>query len=432
MATEYPDQYAGRMNAADRRHYEQIRESLAEHRAAAGLLEDELARLVSSYGLPLGTSDAPQTQVVQELRVNNWWVKTPPEWCCPCCKRNKQEIVRADRSGRAFGSLIAHHDHFRELLDNIVAERARALGVVDTTFDEASNRFVRRFTDGLIRFDELIICEDCNNADARGKSVVNAPAHLTFTVSEIASFIRVRPSLPHEIDRALVRSAYASALPKYEKRLQSAERLADIVLRNEHWLEHTDRELQPDWVDRNVESVMRLLGFDANARWQVAEELLCRTPVSRRNHAAWRTRARIASKPPSSAEVDYVAKSQAERWTFVADDWQCPGCGRSKMQIIRPTNQFNWMFVLESMRFLCDSSENGSAVVTICDACRQSVRDFNMEARNDPQIGAWPIPYLGLGDLRRIVRPQPHGLHNINGAQVEILITKLRDASTSD
>jgi len=29
----------------------------------------------------------------------------------------------------------------------------------------------------------------------------------------------------------------------------------------------------------------------------------------------------------------------------------CPGCGRAKIEIIRPSNQFNWLFLLDEVKF---------------------------------------------------------------------------------
>lgn len=67
--------------------------------------------------------------------------------------------------------------------------------------------------------------------------------------------------------------------------------------------------------------------------------------------------------------------------------------------------------------------------VTVCDACREAARGLNMEAGSDPEIGEWPSPYLGVDDLRDIIKPQPHGLHNIDNVRALALLDRLRAIS---
>jgi rubredoxin len=354
-----------------------------------------------------------------------WWRNTSSDWYCPVCRRSKPEILRPDRSGDPIGHLTAHHDHFREYLDNIENERARIVGSA-SALDESAKRFLRRFTEGLTRFDDVVICQDCNTADAEAKKIMGAPPHLTFTPGEIGSFILPASGCVHGIDQGKLEQAYQIALDLYDVRKAAAERLADRVLKGSHWYEHVAWTDRPDIIDRDLLGDMRLLGFREGAHASTIQGLLAPPAAKITNHARWRTVRREATKAPSDTDIGYVINRHSERWNSVPDDWLCPGCGRTKQQIIRPTKQFAWVFVLAESRFVAPEVSYGEEKLVICDACNQTMKDFNnQEARADPQI-AGESPYLSLADLKRLVRPQTHGLHNIDDCVARELFASLR------
>ena len=37
--------------------------------------------------------------------LNRWWVLTPVEWSCPCCRRSKSQIVRLNKNDNLFCDL---------------------------------------------------------------------------------------------------------------------------------------------------------------------------------------------------------------------------------------------------------------------------------------------------------------------------------------
>lgn len=295
--------------------------------------------------------------------------------------------------------------------------------------DASSKRFVRRFTEGLSRFDDVVICEDCNTADAAAKKIVDAPPHFTFTPTEIAGSITVTPNQVHGIDEANLRFIYAIAFPQFETRKRSADHLADRVLGGTHWHEHVEWSDRPESIDRAVEAMMRVLGFRDAAHWSVAERLLLPPSDQKADHTRWRTRERTAATKPTANEAEYIVRCHARHWNSVPEHWRCPACNRPRYDIIRSTKQFKWMFVLDEARFAAIDAPLGEAKVVICDACRQAMKDFNQEARHDPKIGARSAPYLSLADLRQMVRPQAHGLRNIDNVAANMLLTALQRAS---
>jgi hypothetical protein len=255
--------------------------------------------------------------------------------------------------------------------------------------------FCTAFTEGLTRFDEIVICQDCNTADAEAKKIAGAPAHLTFNPAEIASFIVPASNRVHGIDRDRLKTTNAKAFDHYEVRKAAAERLADRVLNGSHWHEHVEWPDRPDSIDRAIESRMRILGFREGAHALTIERLVAPPTAKATDHARWRTRRRQAADAPTDNDVKFVVR-RSDAWSKVADHWQCPGCDRTKRQIIRPTRQFAWMFVLDEARLSDPDAPHGEAKVLLCVACRQAIKDFNQEARANPDIGAWQRPYLSL------------------------------------
>jgi rubredoxin len=421
------DDFERRMSGDDLRRFFEIREQLEAHASTMRELEGELETLIVKYQL-LADIQPCGAAATEKIRANVWWAKTPSDWQCPCCKRPKSDIIRRDRSGQFIGHLTAHHDHFREFLDNVEVERAKTV-TVTSELDASATRFLRRFTEGLTRFDEIVICQDCNIADAAAKKLVSAPTHLTFTPSEISRFIIVTPNEVHRVDEPKLRGVYIAALAKYELRKRSAENLAHRVLDGSHWHEHVAWPDRPETINGTVESDLRLLGFHEGARAATVERLIRPSIRPSSNHMRWRTKQRTAGEKPTATEIDYIVRRYAERWNSVPEDWRCPACDRTKHEIIRPTKQFQWMFVLDEARFVDIDGPYGDAKIVICDACRQTIKDFNQEVRHTAEIGAQPLPYLALSDLRRIVRPQPHGLNNIDGDAVEDVLRSLQQAA---
>jgi hypothetical protein len=85
---------------------------------------------------------------------------------------------------------------------------------------EASGlEWVYRLKDAFAAFDDVLICEDCNNADAAAAKLPGSPKYFSFSITHIQQFIRARDHEPHKLDPDRVSSVWAQARPAYEKRL---------------------------------------------------------------------------------------------------------------------------------------------------------------------------------------------------------------------
>ena len=145
-----------------------------------------------------------------------------PNWCCPACHRDKQEISRIDKNGNLLCSIHRHHDHFIDVVsDQLAAEKAGLLkGTKEAGAFPRVNFSIYAAHDSicasLIRFPETLICSDCNVAEPVAKRFAQTPPSFSFSPYEIASFINVRSHAPHGVDEDRAKEAFAAAKPSMQ------------------------------------------------------------------------------------------------------------------------------------------------------------------------------------------------------------------------
>jgi hypothetical protein len=135
----------------------------------------------NTCGRPKMTIRKPTLEEFLNFDVNrsspHLWENTPRNWLCPSCGRSKYQIMRwskrlvdyNNRSGPPVegwaAPLVRHHDHSQGYFDI-----------------------------GEGRFQETIICGDCNSVDGSAKRKFNIPCDFSFTPIEISQFVT---SIPH-------------------------------------------------------------------------------------------------------------------------------------------------------------------------------------------------------------------------------------------
>ena len=105
------------------------------------------------------------------------WGRIPRDWLCPACKRSKFEILRWTR--RRFRRSVGRCEPYMGWL-----------AVLHLHHDHGF----------LPRFEETLICDQCNMADASAKRQLRLRPHFSFAPSEISRFITASPHGPHRID----------------------------------------------------------------------------------------------------------------------------------------------------------------------------------------------------------------------------------------
>lgn len=149
--------------------------------------------------------------------------EVPRHWFCPFCRRDKASIARLDAKGRLLCRLVFHHDHVRDY----ISLRAKAKAVDDATRSAAMDRFTR--------FQDTLLCEDCNNAEAEAKRRIGAPNFFSFAPDEIARFVVAKPGQPHTIDEAEARAIFEALADSRAQRLDRLTRFLDEVTVDPEW-----------------------------------------------------------------------------------------------------------------------------------------------------------------------------------------------------
>ena len=115
-------------------------------------------------------------------------------------------------------------------------------------------------------------------------------------------------------------------------------------------------------------------------------------------------------------------------WASLADDWRCPGCGRSRFELLRWTKRYRkkdhetgkytdsywgWMARLHrhhdhSVGFVDPDSRGRCPVTVMCDQCNSAdgAAKRALKTQNDFS--------LSPEEIRRFVVPTPHGRHRLD------------------
>ncbi|WP_377513303.1 hypothetical protein [Octadecabacter sp. R77987] len=282
----------------------------------------------------------------QLLDLNQGWASTWTEWCCPCCKRHKRQIVRLTPSGVLLCHLERHHDHLDDFVKRLFEE-------IKTQCNDPNLRVQMSRAEGALRplverFECVLICADCNLADGRVKRELRdeIEPHFTFTPSEIADFITIQDNQQHGVDFERARAIWTDAGEDFSDRVDFATRMAKRIANGRHKREVAPgRKLhgQPQTKDvcfrlleMQVPDIHRLhLGEAIEAR-SVARDGVGRTQKPGKTKSG---------KPPTDAEfatLDAEQTSTSKLWRGAGNDWQCACCDRSKREILRRSNRGKW------------------------------------------------------------------------------------------
>jgi hypothetical protein len=164
---------------------------------------------------------------------NSLFETLPLDWRCPGCNRQRGEVPRVNRQGDEIAKAVEHHDH---IMDFPNAEmRSRFGRNWASTVPKGVPDYLNKIERFVVGFNPTVVCEDCNNAEAKAKQLVTAPTFFSFAPSEIHSFILRSPNTKHEVVPARVESVYASSTIRYTLRMDVATRLLTDALSGIFW-----------------------------------------------------------------------------------------------------------------------------------------------------------------------------------------------------
>ena len=169
-----------------------------------------------------------------KLDLNEAWAQTWIGWQCPCCLRQKCEIARVTDSGVLLCQLDWHHDH----LDDVASEVMRSIATngIDGDLLVARKRTCSSARQLISRFARVLICNDCNAADAAMKDRLggHVPSSFSFSPKEIAEFIKPQPNASHALDENKGRAVWPRALAEFESRLAFARWMGERIAAGQH------------------------------------------------------------------------------------------------------------------------------------------------------------------------------------------------------
>lgn len=407
--------------------------------ADAALREQALAVLTESVNAgeitTLDGVNSPLARRIQahqqtpDFEMNSNWILSSQNWACPCCGRSKFQIARTGKNNQIVAKLVVHHDHMSEALNT---EFHRAFEQVGTDVAQIDGlRLVERMSRAFAAYEEVLICEDCNNADTEAKKRVGAPLYFSFSIGQIKQFIRCGDHRTHQVDAARCDQVWKAAKPAYELRMKLIRTVAHAAATDTHWYEPYPRGTAMIPV---LGSAPRM-GDDAILDCVSLDALLAALGPTKqhkpRNLSRWR--ATPAQNPGRRPPKNFLAMLKSEQpgalaWDGLPPEWACPICKRSKYETV---------YVQKHGRIIFQPRDNPgrgawSTASVICNHCSSILMSLKLEVSD--QVGFTPRDSYSLvtpEELSRIIIAQPFTAHTIRSAEAQQLVEIARQRCIS-
>lgn len=279
------------------------------------------------------------------LQLNGTWAQLPPDWQCPCCNRQKSElIIFESESHVAIAHAVEHHDHFAGYVNHAYH---RDLGKDWFRNFPGADEIHRRLVAGVTAFDKTVVCEACNHAEGRAKALLRQHGkagsdfleYFSFSVEEIRHFIRPVCNAQHRVSKESVFDVFAN---KRKHEVMAFRKSAvDVEVRclkeGIHW-----RSLEasaPDAIsiqDAYIDAVM-LYGLEEGSNSSIMS-LSATDQDLKTDPDAWITAhpKRCGRVPDSMAEDHLAGNPDAQE---LGPGWCCPCCDRSTRAALRWNNK---------------------------------------------------------------------------------------------
>ncbi len=354
-----------------------------------------------------------------DFEMNAHWIGSSQAWICPCCGRSKFHISRVGKKNQILAKLVVHHDHMGEALKAAFHAAFAEAGTLDAQIE--GKRLVERIGSAFAAYEEVLICEDCNNADTEAKKQVEAPSFFSFSIGQIRSFIQSSAHRPHEVEAGAAHQRWKEARPAYELRMELIRTVARAAATDTHWYEPYDRKMQPVPTLGNGHRT----GDTTILRW-ISIESLCKAlgpqqKAAPRNLTRWRTTEPKQGRPLPANFLAMLQSDEdrARRWEQVADDWSCPVCRRTKQEVLYMGDEGKVSFLI--------STNHGrgawAGAPQICNHCNSTLMSLKTEISE--LIGHRPrdsYAFVSPNELAGIIRPRPHTPHTIRTPEAAELV----------
>lgn len=375
------------------------------------LCEDEIEQSLGSFmdgWWSTQTRSAVRDLGASALDLNEGWAATPASWSCPVCQRKKRDLFRVNQQGVAIAHLVTHHDHVEEY---IVAWKRKLRDSGNDEVISESGYFRSAVHDLVIRFLPILICEDCNNADAKAKSWLEGnDEFFSFSPAEIAGFISPASHKVHELDKQAVLMTFQEALPKHKARMAMLDQLLAMVSAGSAWIALADGRMRHsgcrlEWRKRNENSLMRHFSGIAHGDSYRLLRFSCKNEGLGRGK---KTALSEATRIPTETEFRSYTP-QSFLWDKCGDDWCCAVCKRSKFEIMRwNLKKRKWAgnivggTAIAGQSVVSGSSEAERMARTVCEDCNNVNSRLSWDWR------------LNADEIRAIATFAPHKIHQLD------------------
>lgn len=372
--------------------------------------------------------DSPLSETIKahhglpDFNINSNWIFSSQLWVCPCCDRSKFQISRVGNRRKILAKLVIHHDHMSDALKAAFHKAFEEAGTQEAQAE--GQQLVERIGHAFAASPEIMICEDCNNADTVAKKLFGEPPFFSFTIGQIRKFIQTADHSPHGIDNAAALQAWDVVKPAYQLRMKLIRAVARAAATDSHWYEPWTSRTRP----------VPQLGYGRSQgdtlvkKWVSTDSLLKalgpKNEVVPANVSRWRTENKTAGRP---LPPNYIAMLKSEAafarcWDEMPDGWSCPICKRSKQDTvyIGKEGQVSFVVRVTSMR------GDWANAPRICNHCTSTLMSLKLElsklTQNMPRDS---YTFSTPEELSSIIVARPHSHHNVRPREANNLVSQI-------
>lgn len=360
---------------------------------------------------------------VDLFEMNRNWVETAQSWKCPCCDRGKFEISRIGAKRQILAKLVEHHDHMADALKAAFNKVFVVSGTDKST--STGLALVERMAPAFSAYSPVLICEDCNNADAAAKKIIsNAGRKIewqSFSVGQIRRFIIIREHAPHSIDVVKFLEVWRLVRPAYVARMNLVYEVAKAAVLQDYWFERYQGEAMA--VPTLSNGFQRYNGLELVSGDALVREMAKSTVKHSSNYSRWRTEeSRPGDKPPRNfLAIIESLPGCARMWAELADSWECPVCQRSKYEVVSyKKGKVSFHTHLPTLYNPTWKSQGH-----ICMGCFNVVVAMKRELETGRGIKVeFTFDCITPDELRAIIQARPHSPPLVDSEMAEVLMNK--------
>lgn len=360
------------------------------------------------------------------MEMNSNWLGSSQDWVCPCCGRSKFAVTRKGQTGQILCKLVIHHDHMGEALEASFGEAFAEAGT--TTPQETGRQLIERIGTAFAAYEEVLVCEDCNNADTTASKIAQTGPHFSFSPSQIRSFITVADHRPHSVSPAGARAAWESARPAYELRMKLIRAVGRAAATDAHWYEPSRRGQLAVPVFNYAPAKHERVSDFYIGQWlslgSWVDAVDTKPTTGPRTLHRWRTESKKAAQ---SVPDNYVAilrsePNKRESWDHLPESWQCPICRRGKHAVVYAGSKGKMNFGVNRER----APGNWDHCPIFCCHCKNTLMQLKFEV---VQAIGRPIQnsyqFVSPEELASIVIGVPHAPNQIRQIEAQALFEKI-------